>query len=189
MSIVRSGADRSNGSHSCPHMTRSGPSRTPCLICHSVRDSPEGKAQLLRRLIDYCKRERESVSGAHIMTSSGRIIAGIALALFMFAAPVSAHATDWLAYSVDGSGKFGHGRGPNRAAAIGYAINWCGQPRCYLVAAVQARCTALAVSNHRGYWVGMGSAASSAAAIGYAIDWCSKSAPTHTCRITHSYCQ
>ena len=123
------------------------------------------------------------------MTCFGRIIAGIALAVFVFAAPVTAHATDWLAYSVDGSGKFGHGRGPNKAAAVGYAINWCGRPGCYLVAAVQARCTALAVSHHNGYWVGMGSAPSSAAAVGYAISWCSKSAPTQTCRIAHSYCQ
>lgn len=101
----------------------------------------------------------------------------------------SAALADWMAYSVDGRGKFGHSRAPSRASARQAALNFCGRPGCYVIAVTKARCTALAVSNHRGYWVGMGSASSKAGAMGYAISWCSKNVPASTCRVTHTYCK
>lgn len=114
----------------------------------------------------------------------------LALAVgFMALTTATGAYADWLAYSIDGQGRYGHGRAPTRAGAIATADNFCGRARCRLVAATQARCTALASSRYRGYWVGMGSASTKAGAMGYAIDWCSKNAPASTCRIAHTYCK
>lgn len=96
---------------------------------------------------------------------------------------------DWMAYAVDGHGKFGHGRAHSREQARDYALGYCGSRRCFIVMTSRARCVALATSNFDGFWVGTGAADSARQAARFARRYCADNAPRRTCHVNHTYCQ
>lgn len=123
------------------------------------------------------------------MQRNSRWLATMLLALGCWSVETSASLADWTAYAVDGRGKFGHGRAATQAQASDYALGYCGSARCFVVMTSEARCVALATSNHNGYWVGTGASDTSQQASRLARRFCSENAPRSSCNINHTYCQ
>ena len=105
------------------------------------------------------------------------------------ATPAPPQAGPWGALAADSAGHWGYGVGfATEASAREAAIKGCGNRRCKIAVAGQARCYAYFDSRSRGYWYGLALHTSLQTAISVAREGCSKGAPAGTCKQVKAQC-
>lgn len=119
-----------------------------------------------------------------IMCSEGQMIEGIFEQCRGSARTASAGGAGFMAFAVGPDGRYGHGKGPARRDAEGFALQYCGAD-CRVEDVTTAQCHALATVPG-GFW--FGAAATPDQAQDYAMGFC-RDAGAQNCRIDYSICQ